>query len=234
MFKLLIVNDALLLTEMERSFLKRMACAISVSETETDALEKVRKEKPDVIVLDSATTSVDGFSFCRTLKSAGETKDIPVLFIVSPEEKDKCRESGPDSILKRPFVREDFLKAISIFIDLKERETDRVPLVKKVRCDLRDSPSVEVYSKDLSMSGIFLKSRSPLPVGSELEMDFIVSGKSSARIRCSGEVVRKVEHEKDSHLISGMGIRFKGMKASDRLMIQDYIRNRASGNETHL
>ncbi|MEW5805887.1 MAG: PilZ domain-containing protein [Acidobacteriota bacterium] len=221
--KILLVNGTGLLTDLERSFLKRYHCTIIISGDASDALNRAKSEMPDVIVLDSSISSSDPFQCCRKLKSQLETKSIPIIFLAFPEQVGKCREAGCDCIIEKPIQKETFLRHLSRFIDLAERESERIHVVKKVHCNMKDSAPFKLYSKDLSISGIFLKSRNPLPVGSLIEMNFLLSGRGDKRIRASGEVVRCIEHERDSHLIAGMGIRFREMKAADRLAINHFL-----------
>ena len=46
-----------------------------------EGLEKVKKEEPDLIVLDIMMPELDGFTFCSQIKSTDEYHDIPVVLL---------------------------------------------------------------------------------------------------------------------------------------------------------
>ncbi len=52
-----------------------------------DAVEKAKIEKPDVIFLDIIMPVMDGFATCRALSQDEETKNIPVIFVTSKNQK---------------------------------------------------------------------------------------------------------------------------------------------------
>ncbi len=54
---------------------------IIVAESGESALERVRFEQPDIILLDVLMPGIDGFETCRRLKANSATREIPVLFL---------------------------------------------------------------------------------------------------------------------------------------------------------
>lgn len=65
---------------------------------------------PDLILLDIHMPGIDGFEVCKTLKSAKETRNIPVIFITSfdaEKEKVKGFESGADDYVVKPFYPQE-------------------------------------------------------------------------------------------------------------------------------
>ena len=67
------------------------------------ALQRLDRDRPDVILLDVALPDVDGFDLCRLIR---ERSDVPVLMISArTEEIDKVRglELGADDYVTKPF-----------------------------------------------------------------------------------------------------------------------------------
>ena len=70
MTKILLVDDARLVLELERSFLKRSGCDIATATTGEEALEKARSLRPDLILLDADLPGMDGVRCCRSICAA--------------------------------------------------------------------------------------------------------------------------------------------------------------------
>lgn len=71
-----------------------------------EALDKARKERPDVIVLDIMMPKMDGYEACKKLKSDPQTKAIPVILLTA-KGRDVDRklgsEAGADDYVVKPF-----------------------------------------------------------------------------------------------------------------------------------
>jgi two-component system, OmpR family, phosphate regulon response regulator PhoB len=71
-----------------------------------DGLDKVKKENPDLILLDLMLPKMNGYKVCVLLKSDSKFKDIPIIiFTARAEEADrkKSEESGADAYITKPF-----------------------------------------------------------------------------------------------------------------------------------
>ena len=54
--------------------------SVKTAENGVEALERARINPPDMIIIDSQMSEMDGFLLCRTLKNDKDLKNIPVLF----------------------------------------------------------------------------------------------------------------------------------------------------------
>lgn len=71
-----------------------------------EAVEKVKQDKPDVIILDLMLPKMSGYEVCSMLKFDDNYKDIPIIVLSSlheQEERDKAIKSGADSYFVKPF-----------------------------------------------------------------------------------------------------------------------------------
>ena len=79
------------------------------------ALQKARREKPDLIILDIMLPKLDGFKVCRMLKFDEKYKDIPVIMFtakVLDSDKKMGKEVGADVYITKPFEPEVLLSKI--------------------------------------------------------------------------------------------------------------------------
>ncbi len=80
-----------------------------------DALEKIRAELPDLVVLDVNMPRRNGFSVCKAVRSSVETMFTPVIMLTgqdSIEEKLEGLSSGADDYITKPFQADEFLARI--------------------------------------------------------------------------------------------------------------------------
>ena len=71
----------------------------------SSALETVKYEKPDLVLLDTGPADIDGFEICKQLKTSSRYWWIPVLMLSEKGEvKDRCKalESGADDYVTTP------------------------------------------------------------------------------------------------------------------------------------
>lgn len=88
---------------------------VETAERGDEALERVRLDAPDLVVLDWMLPNVSGIEICRQLKVARETRDIPVIMLSArSEEEDRVRglETGADDYIVKPYSVGELLARI--------------------------------------------------------------------------------------------------------------------------
>lgn len=104
--KILIVDDEVHIVELVRVCLEDSDYEIIEAYDGLEALNKAKSEKPDLILLDIMLPKLDGYEVCKALKSAEETREIPVVMLTAKgQEVDKVKgfQSGADSYMTKPF-----------------------------------------------------------------------------------------------------------------------------------
>ncbi|NNJ91167.1 MAG: EAL domain-containing protein, partial [Gammaproteobacteria bacterium] len=70
-----------------------------------EALEKIRHESPDLILLDAVMDNMDGFETCRSIIALEELVDTPVLMVTGLDDLDsvdKAFDSGASGFITKP------------------------------------------------------------------------------------------------------------------------------------
>ncbi len=112
--KILVVDDDPLVTRLVKELLKIQGFAVETAKDGIDAMIMVKKEKPDLIVLDIMMPELNGYEVLRALKFSDEYKSIPVILLTAREEElDKRIGQMMDiDYLQKPLNREAFLEKI--------------------------------------------------------------------------------------------------------------------------
>ena len=74
--RILLVDDNPIILEIEKSVLKVEDYDIETASDGTEAIEKVKSFKPDLILLDIMMPAIDGYEVCARLKTNERTKNI--------------------------------------------------------------------------------------------------------------------------------------------------------------
>ena len=108
--QILIVDDLPENVRLLSSLLSEQGYQVNSATDGRMALSVVKNQSPDLILLDIMIPEMDGYQVCRHLKSAEETRDIPIIFLSGLDsELDKIeafRVGGVDYITKPFFVEE--------------------------------------------------------------------------------------------------------------------------------
>ena len=107
MAKLLIADDLVPIRQMVRITLSTQGWTIVEAENGQQALEMARAERPDLMLLDvDMGAGPNGFDVCRELKSAEDTKGIPIVMLTAHDsESDRAvgLAAGAAQYLTKPF-----------------------------------------------------------------------------------------------------------------------------------
>ncbi len=125
--KILIVDDNKVNVELLRTQLKPYPYDLETAYDGEEALAKVQKTNPDLILLDLMMPKVSGFEVCRAIKQNKETQFIPVIVITALQELDdklKAIELGADDFLIKPINRLELTTRIKSLLHLKSLHDD--------------------------------------------------------------------------------------------------------------
>jgi len=109
------IDDAEMTLKILGQLIKNAGCDVITAESGRDALEKVKKTMPDIILLDIMMPDMDGYQVCSKLQKNDETSYIPVIFVTGLEkEQDKARafSIGATDYLVKPIKKDDLLQKI--------------------------------------------------------------------------------------------------------------------------
>ena len=115
LIKVLAVDDDADIRSLIKHFLVKAGFEVIVFENGRLALDYLKSNKPDIILLDIMMPELNGYEVCASLKNIEVLKDVPVIFISAKnEEKDKIKAFalGASDYLVKPFDYDNLVKKI--------------------------------------------------------------------------------------------------------------------------
>lgn len=120
----LIIDDDPKQIMIASSILKSENCSVLAATKCSEAFEVIEREMPSLIVLDIVMPDMNGFDFCKKVKSNPKTADIPIIFATAYNDSENIRKSfevgGSDYVVK-PFIKDEFLQRVKIRIKLSRQ-----------------------------------------------------------------------------------------------------------------
>jgi len=135
---ILVVDDNLLNAQLLRELLIGRGYRVVALQTAEDAEAEIRRELPDLILLDVIMPGKSGYELCRELKEDSKTRLIPIVMITGlSDRQDRIAgiEAGADDFLIKPINPEELFARVKSLLKLKEF-TDELETAESVLCTL--------------------------------------------------------------------------------------------------
>ncbi|HJZ11811.1 MAG TPA: response regulator, partial [Acidobacteriota bacterium] len=129
---ILIVEDSPTQAEHLRHVLRQQKYQVSIAGNGKEALVKMQSERYDIAISDVLMPEMDGYEFCRQVKSNPKLKDIPVILLTSlsdPKDVLKGLECGANSFIVKPYEPGYLLSRIQYVLaneEIRRKESFRV------------------------------------------------------------------------------------------------------------
>lgn len=109
---ILVVDDAPQLLRAMRASLSACGYDVKTAQGGEEALDQIRKEMPDLIILDLVMPDVDGMAVCRRVR---EFSSVPIIVLSAKgagNDKIKVLDLGADDYVTKPFSLDELLARI--------------------------------------------------------------------------------------------------------------------------
>lgn len=104
--KILIIDNELDIVNPIAYMLQARNYVVNILPDGKGAVERVKKDQPDLILFDIMTPGSDGYELCSRLKSEKDTRHIPIIVITAKGERDvivRCFSCGINDYIVKPF-----------------------------------------------------------------------------------------------------------------------------------
>jgi adenylate cyclase len=169
---LLVVDDNEQNRDIVSRLLEREGYEVSTAENGAQALERIKAQPPDLVLLDVMMPVMDGIEACKRLKDDPETRLIPVVIMTAlGQVDDRVRgiQAGADDFLTKPVNSGELLARIQTSLRLKQTVDIKLDRLKgaqeylarfvpqSVIRQLEENPEAPVLEKtDQDMSAMFV------------------------------------------------------------------------------
>ena len=154
---IMVVDDESDIRSLMKDILTSYGHEAILAESHAECLEKLKKHRPDLILLDIMMPEVDGWETLKAIKKNPETRDIPVamLTVVVPTYEDFIDRDVYSLVhyIIKPFTTENLMEKVNSIFQFQNRiENESVRISQKLAKDIS-----EEYSKLLRMVSIHEK-----------------------------------------------------------------------------
>ncbi|MDR3688495.1 MAG: response regulator [Fimbriimonas sp.] len=104
--KVLVCDDERHIVRLIQVNLERQGYNVVTAFDGKEGLEKIRSEKPNLVVLDVMMPYMDGFEVLKTIRREPETENLPVIMLTAKAQDKDVFEGyhyGADMYLTKPF-----------------------------------------------------------------------------------------------------------------------------------
>ncbi|MBI4535504.1 MAG: response regulator [Ignavibacteriae bacterium] len=130
--KILVAEDSPTQAEQLKHLLVTKGYAVVIAQNGKEALEVTRKEHPTLIISDIVMPEMDGYEFCRSIKSEANLKEIPVILLTSlsdPADIIRGLLCAADNFIVKPYDEKELLSRIEYILvnrELRKHEKSRL------------------------------------------------------------------------------------------------------------
>ncbi|KAA0227957.1 response regulator [candidate division KSB1 bacterium] len=115
--RILVVDDEASIRELLNQNLQEAGYQVRTASNGREALEQVRREHPDLIILDVMMPEMNGFDVAAVLKNDPSTMDIPILILSIVQDRERGFRLGVDRYLTKPIDTEALLREVGALLE---------------------------------------------------------------------------------------------------------------------
>jgi diguanylate cyclase (GGDEF)-like protein len=129
--KILVVEDEPFIRQILKVQLETSGYTVATAENGVQALEEIKSNRPDLVLLDLMMPDMDGHEVCKRLKDCYETSNIPVIILTAKSdlgEKVRTLEYGANDYLTKPYEQDELLARVRNLLKWSQTQREANPL----------------------------------------------------------------------------------------------------------
>ena len=120
--KILVVDDQPKNVKLLADILTVKGYGVTTAQSGAQALQSIRSEPPDLVLLDVMMPDLDGYEVCRAIRADPATAILPVVMVTAldaSEERAKGLEAGADDFLTKPVNQVELMARVRSLMRVK-------------------------------------------------------------------------------------------------------------------
>jgi chemosensory pili system protein ChpA (sensor histidine kinase/response regulator) len=120
----MVVDDSLTVRKITSKLLEREGYRVTTAKDGVDALEQLKDELPDLMLVDIEMPRMDGFDLAKSIRNDQRTREIPIIIISSrtaEKHRKHAEQCGVDDFLGKPYQESELLRHIETLIARKKQ-----------------------------------------------------------------------------------------------------------------
>ena len=113
--KILIVDDESIMVSVLQRHVTNAGFVFEVASNGQEALDKIQKDMPDLVLLDLMMPGINGFETCRRLRADEKTKKLPVIIITALRSETDSADAaacGANEFMVKPINADTLAKRL--------------------------------------------------------------------------------------------------------------------------
>ncbi len=151
MLKILIVDDEIKIREVVKEYARVSNYEADEASNGLDAIEMVKNNDYDCVILDIMMPELDGFSACKKIK---ELKNVPIIMLSARQEEDDKLFSfdiGVDDYVTKPFSPKELMARIKVVCDRNKKHDNNKYIFNTLIVDV-DGRNVLIDNEKITLT----------------------------------------------------------------------------------
>jgi len=148
--KILIVDDDEQHVEMLCDCIEDLVTSIITATNGAEAIEKVKDEMPDIILMDVMMPEMNGFDACKKIKEDSKTSQIPVIFITALNDIEsiiRAFDSGGVDYISKPFHSKEIVSRLKNHLKMQFQQRQLMDLAIELKAARESAEAARIVAE---------------------------------------------------------------------------------------
>jgi phosphate regulon transcriptional regulator PhoB len=225
--KILVVEDERDVSKLLKYNLEKEGFRVSVASDGTVALAEIRREEPDLLILDLMLPGMDGLEICRHVRRHDKYASLPILMLTArSDEADRVvgLELGADDYVTKPFSMREVVARVRALLRRHEPTPQKTTVHRGVLHIDPSAHTVDVAGRKVELSALefrllhYMASHPGMVFSRDQLLDRVWGNDRAVTPRSVDVYVRRVREKIEPspqeplflQTVHGVGYRFQG------------------------